>query len=348
MNKQTLSYREISALCLELSLFLHAGADCSSGLVLLAEETQIPWLKQALLEMADRMDMDKPLSDAMEHSQLFPGDVYNMVRVGERTGRTEDALRSLSAFYDSRDAADRQLRSALLYPSVLMLVMLTVIIALLTKVLPIFNDVYASLGGQLTGLAGGLLRLGSWIDAALPVVCLLLAAAVGALIVFSCSQEVRTRLLAVLRKRGGSRGISRRMDTARFAQALSMALCSGLTAEEAIESAALLLEEQPDAAERCRKCTERLANGEPFADVLRSAELLPAAECRLLTLGLASGSGEAAAEEIARRLERDAEEALEHRIGLVEPVMVVVTSLLVGMILLAVMLPLSNIMTAIG
>ena len=76
--------------------------------------------------------------------------------------------------------------------------------------------------------------------------------------------------------------------------------------------------------------------------------LLPAAACRLLTLGMRGGSGDEVMEEIARRLSDEAQLALESKVGKVEPALVLVTSVLVGAILLAVMLPLMNIMTTIG
>jgi type IV pilus assembly protein PilC len=76
--------------------------------------------------------------------------------------------------------------------------------------------------------------------------------------------------------------------------------------------------------------------------------VLPAAACRLLALGQRSGTGDAVMEEVARRLTQESELAVEARVSRVEPTLVLVTSLLVGAILLSVMLPLMNIMAAIG
>ena len=76
--------------------------------------------------------------------------------------------------------------------------------------------------------------------------------------------------------------------------------------------------------------------------------MLPKASCRLVALGQRSGTGDTVMEEVARRLSEESEYALETRVGQVEPALVLVTSLLVGAILLSVMLPLMNIMTAIG
>ena len=81
---------------------------------------------------------------------------------------------------------------------------------------------------------------------------------------------------------------------------------------------------------------------------MAETELLPRAECRLLELGLRSGSGDTTMETITRRLTEESEAALEDKVAQVEPALVVVTSVLVGLILLSVMLPLLHIMTAIG
>ena len=94
----------------------------------------------------------------------------------------EEALRSLSTYYEERSRMDRRVRSALLYPAVMLALMLVVITVLLVRVLPIFNDVYASLGGSLTGVAGGLLAIGRGLDAAMPVLLVLLAVEILVLI----------------------------------------------------------------------------------------------------------------------------------------------------------------------
>jgi len=348
MKTITLTYNELSALCLELALFLHAGADFGGALSLLAEETDAPQVKARIADMAAEVDEGTPLSDAMEHSGLFPWDVWAMVRVGERTGRTEETLHSLSRYYTRRDAADQQIRSALLYPSLLMLVMLAVIVILLAKVLPIFREVYASLGAEMTGLAGTFLQFGLVLDALLPLLCLLAGIISCALAAFAVLPSLRRKCISAWNRRFGGKGLSARTASARFAQAFSLGIASGLTAEEAVEISADLLSDQPAAQKRCQDCLSRLAEGMNVADALRQSGLFPAAECRLLQLGIQSGNSALAAAELATRLENAAEYALEQRISRIEPLMVGISSLLIGIILLTVMLPLTRIMTAIG
>ena len=84
------------------------------------------------------------------------------------------------------------------------------------------------------------------------------------------------------------------------------------------------------------------------ASVLKEAEMLPASACRLLSVGVRSGSGDRVMEELAMQLSREAGNALEEKLSRIEPAIVVLCSVLVGVILLAVMLPLLHIRSAIG
>ena len=348
MKKKELSNLGISDLCRELSLLLHAGVGFGDGLTLLAEEEKDGEGKAMLERMARSMEEGAMLSAALEETGCFPAYVTGLVEVGERTGRTEEALAALSRYYEEREVLDRRVRSALTYPAILLVMMLAVIVMLLTRVLPVFEEVYASLGGRLTGVAGGLLLLGNALNAAMPVLCAALAAVAVLVALFALNGTFRNRVLSFWRGTWGDKGVSRKLNDARFAQALSMGMSSGLPVEEAMDLAASSMKDVPAAVSRCRECRSRLESGESLSVALGDAGMMPAAACRLLTLGIRGGSGDEVMEEIARRLSEDAQLALESKVSKVEPALVLVASVLVGAILLSVMLPLMNIMTAIG
>ena len=347
MKHYSLSHGELASLCLELSMLFHSGVGTGDALTLLAEESEAPY--QAMLaSMAGQVDQGAALSAAMREAGRFPAYVCGLVEVGERAGRTEEALAALSRYYERRARLDQRIKSALLYPAVMLLLMLVVIGVLLVRVLPIFDDVYASLGGRLTGVAGGLLALGRWLDRAMPVLFALMAAVVVFLAAFAAVPAFREKLTALWRGMGGDRGVARKMNDARLAQALAMAMASGMPIEEALELASTLLDDVPQTRERCLGCRSRLEQGEGLAPAMKGSGLLPARACRLLELGQRSGAGDAAMEKISRDLTEEGDAALDTLVGQVEPALVLLCSLLVGLILLSVMLPLMDIMAAIG
>lgn len=347
MKHNSISHGELSSLCLELSMLFHSGVGTGDALTLLAEESD-PAYQTMLTDMASRVDFGSTLSAAMRESGRFPAYVCGLVEVGERAGRTEEALSALARYYERRARLDRRIKSALLYPAVMLLLMLVVIGVLLMRVLPIFDDVYASLGGRLTGVAGGLLTLGRWLDGAMPVLWVLMAAVTVFLTAFAALPSFREKLTALWRNSHGDKGVARKMNDARLAQALSMGMASGMPVEEALELASGLLDDVPQTKERCLECRARLEQGERLAAAMRGSDLLPSRACRLLELGQRSGTGDAAMEKIADDLSEESEAALEDRVSRVEPALVLVCSILVGLILLSVMLPLMHIMSAIG
>jgi len=341
--KNVLSNEEFSALFMELSLLLHAGVGTGDALALLAKEGE---QTQLLSGMARSVDDGAELSAALRESGAFPVYACGLIEVGERTGRTEEALAALSRYYEDRVRLSRRVRSALLYPAVMLALMLVVIGVLLVAVLPIFDSVYASLGGRLTGVAGGLLTLGLWLKDAMPVLWVLLAVLAVLAAAFTLSASFREKLVGAWRGRFGDQGVARKLNNARLAQAMSMGMSSGLPLEEAVALAAKLMD--AGAKERCESCRSSLEKGTALGEAMKDSGFLPASQCRLLELGQRSGAGDAAMEKISRDLTEEGDAALDALVGQVEPALVLLCSLLVGLILLSVMLPLMDIMAAIG
>lgn len=342
-----LTHSEIAGICRHLALLLHAGIGTADGVFLLAEEENKA-MRAFLLELGAQMDTGKPLSDAMESTGAFPGCVTGMVRMGEETGRMEEVLTALARFYEQRSQSRRRIRHALAYPAMILALMLVVISVLLIKVLPVFDEVYASLGSRLTGIAAALLHFGQLLERALPVLLGLLIIGIVLASLYAWCAPFRKKVNEWCTVHFGDRGASRKFNNANFARALAMGLGSALPLEDAVEQAGKLLADIPGAAQRCSCCAQALHGGAELAAAMGDAGFLPPAECRMLSVGLRQGSGDLVMTDIADRLMEDAAESLENTAARAEPAMVLIASALVGLILLAVMLPLMNIMATIG
>lgn len=344
---KTLTDAQIAHICRGLALQLHAGIPLADGFHLLAEDAE-GVLAKLLWQMGSGLDRGDELPQVLEDALCFPEYVQGMVRVGQYTGKLEQTLESLAAFYDRRDRQKRQIKNALSYPCMVLVLMLVVVAVLLIKALPVFDGVYASLGSRLTGVAAGLLYLGQLLERAMPVLLGVLTLAGACAVLYWKAEPVRRWVNGCYQNRFGDRGIGRKFNNARFAQALAMGLSSGLTLEESMELAENLLKSIPGAALRCSLCAQRLGEGTDLPEAMKEAQLLPPGESRMLAVGLRAGNGDRVMEDIARRLSEQAEDALEDAVSRIEPAMVLAASLLVGLILLSVMLPLMNIMSTIG
>ena len=146
----------------------------------------------------------------------------------------------------------------------------------------------------------------------------------------------------------GGHGIVRRMGEARFASAMAMGMMSGLNTEDAFRTAMLFQDVNPKTKKRYEKCLEMLEVGEPMAKSFRENEVLEASFCRILDLGAKSGTSDTAMAEISRRMDDRVQLEIARKVGKIEPTIVIITSILVGIVLITVMLPLIHIMSSIG
>ena len=344
MKEFKLTNEHVGLICKALAHLIHAGIGTADALFLLTEDEDDPQCRQKLTQMAQTADEGASLATACRKAGCFPGYVCTLLEVAGQVGKTEDTLFALARHYENRTQMTGRLRSSLLYPTVLLVVLLAVILILLIWVLPIFNDVYAQLGSQLTGIAGGLLTLGGALRQSMPVICILLAAA-G---LVCCIRPARQKLLELWQKFFGDRGVFAEVNSARFVQALSLALCSGMTTQESAALAASLSDEKnPAFRRRCDRCLAALDGGAPLSQALVANGFLSNSDCRLLDAGSRSGRSDAVIEEIAQRKGIRSEERLEQAASKLEPAMVSVACVLIGIVLLSVMLPLVNIMAAI-
>lgn len=348
MKQLRLDNEQLAAFCGALQQMYHAGIGFADALALLAEDEEEAAEKALLSAMSQKADEGMPFAEILRQSGVFPAYMCNLMLVGEKLGRSEETLKALAVFYEGRARLAHQLKNTLIYPSVLLLVLLAVVFILLVWVLPLFNDVYARLGGSLTGVAGGLLSLGMLLRRLIPVLAILLALAAGFILLLAISSQIREKMLSLWYKVHGDKGINRKINIARFAQALAMGLRSGLNAAESVELAAKLSEGSEGFRLCCTHCLDSLNAGSSLSAALRESGIFSKAQCRLLEAGIRGGSGEQAMEQIAVKALEESEYELESLAGRIEPAVVLIMSVLVGAILLSVMLPLMHIMTAIG
>ena len=348
MKSPELTYTAYADLFRQLSLLMHSGVTVCDGLMIIAEDEKDKTYREMLSQASALMENGESFTAALTAAGCFSAHSVGLIEVAERVGRLEETLLSLSRYYENRERISKSIKNAITYPAVLLLMMLVVITVLLSRVLPVFDEVYGSLGGNLTGLAGGLLSLGNILSAALPYIGIVLGALIMIAAIIALVPGARLGVKKLSLRIFGDRGVSRAVNNAHFAEALAMALSSGLPIEEGIELAGKLLSDIPSASDRCKKCGEMIASGTSLSDALLATSLLSASSAKMLTLGMRAGREDDTMRDIASRMSDEADEALEARVSAIEPALVVVTSFMVGAILLSVMLPLINIMQTIG
>lgn len=333
----------LSSFCMELSLLLGAGIPLGEGVGMLAESEHDRGAAGVLSEIAGKLDNGGTLHTALRESGAFPSYMTDLLEIGGLTGRTDTVLQSLSAYYERQDRLSASIRSAVVYPCVLLVMLLLVLVILITRVLPIFSDVFGQLGSSLSGAALVILRAGLWLRAHwLPVV--LAPVALAALILLlRKTRRGRVWLDAI----SPWRRLRSAVASARFAAALALAMQSGLDTDESL-GMSLRLVTDAEMRGRLERCRDMVSAGASFIQCISQADVFSIPHCRMLAVGFRTGTADAVMAEIARRSEENVQNDMESLVARVEPTLVIIMTGLVGLILLSVMLPLMGVMSGLG
>ena len=146
----------------------------------------------------------------------------------------------------------------------------------------------------------------------------------------------------------GDRGIYKKMNNAEFMLSLAVAVNSGMPMEEAVELCGDLFNDIPGAKKRCQNCLDLLKNGVQIEDALKAADFITPSSAYMLKLGFRAGKGDELISEIANQAQLDVSDEINAKLSRIEPALVISASVITGIILLTVMLPLLDIMNTIG
>ena len=336
---------DISLFCMQTALILRSAIPLQDGLSAIGEG--LPESGRQLLEGVEARYLETgSFSEALGAAGAFPEYMVHMVEIGEKAGKLEEVMTSLGEYYQRDAQLKKQIRSAVAYPMVSVLLMTAVIGVLVIKVLPIFRSVFESLGTG-TGATEAVLRAGSGFGmGALFFLCAVIVLAAAGLAISGAEKgkALFAKLFASLRP---TRRLSRKISAARFASVMSMLLSSGYHTEEALELIPSVLPD-PVMAGKVRKLRERLEAGESISDAIQAEEIFPGLHARMVGIGFRTGALDEVMKRLAGLYEEEANDAIQAAVGVIEPVMVGILSLVIGAILLSVMLPLLGIMSAIG
>lgn len=167
-----------------------------------------------------------------------------MVDIGEQTGRLDEVMDSLSSHYRQEENIQKSIRSAVAYPLIMITMMIAVILVLITKVMPIFNQVFAQLGQEMTGFSKGLLGLGTAINRYSIVLIVLLVLIIALFLFFTKTQKGEVAFRRFSYPIPFFRNIYDKTASCRFAGVMSLALRSGLNPDYAAELAAGLIDNE--------------------------------------------------------------------------------------------------------
>lgn len=344
-KKRPLTADEVAYFCYQLEQVLDSGVPVYDGLTVMAAQTRsksTPEANALLRSVTDSLSMEKPLYAALEESGVFPEYCVKTVMAGELSGRLDEALSALTEYYEKQARIGESVRSAVVSPMIMLVIAAAVISVLTLKVLPMFADIFSEFDPEVYMAVSRSVETAAGVGTVMLMICGVLFL-FGAVFLAANGKSVGTGDL--LGSLPFFRQTAETVALAKFSGAVSMMIMSGLSASEALSNVRGI-SSCKRVNERIDRCAALVMNDVPFSDAVEQSELLPVFYARTLRVSYSSGSFDAAWQKISRRMSEEADRSVERIISAVEPALTAVLTLAAGAIMLTVMLPLMNIMSA--
>lgn len=338
-KKHFLGNSEIAAFCDQLSMVVSAGIPIYEGVSILLEDAPDDETRAVLESIYRPLEAGGTFHQALTESGYFPKYVLDMIEIGELSGKLEEVLSSLSHYYEREESIRNGIRNAVTYPLLMIVMMLAVIIVLIAKVLPVFNQIYTELGSSLTGFAAVMMNISTLLNRYMLYILIFVAVLMAALFIFTKLGAGR-RLI----QKGALAGAT---ASGRFANCMYLALSSGLDTDQGMALAEQLVD-NPYMESRIRKCRDLVASGKAFAEAILTSEIFSKVYASMITIGFKTGSLDEVMSKISKEYENDIDYRIGKFISVLEPTLVIIMSVFIGLILVSFLMPLIGIMSSIG
>lgn len=340
--------KDLTVFCKQFHTMLQAGMSLSNCLEVLMDQTENKTLRTIVEDLFTQVQKGTVLSEAMKkYKKIFPPILINMVEAGEMTGTLDEVLGRMSEHFEKEGKINAKIKGAMMYPMILSIVAIGVVIFLLVFIMPTFIGMFTSSGVTLPLPTRILLAFSNILTTFWYV---FLFAIVG--IVFL--------LHRILSTDNGKRAYDRlkfripivkgsiiKIVTSRFTRTLSSLLSSGIPIISALEASANVTNNKV-VTDGIEMVVEDIRKGVSLAALLKKMNVFPPMMISMVSIGEESGSLDTMLSKTADFYDQELEAAIQQMVSMLEPLMIVVMAVIIGFIVIAMMLPMFDMMKTIG
>jgi type IV pilus assembly protein PilC len=324
---------------LELSTLLEAGVDIRTSLELIKNEQKKKKTKALFEEILQQVVNGTTLSEALKRKRHFTSYEYFSVQIGEETGKLLQVLKELSVFFQKKIKQRRQVTGALMYPAVVLVVAFSAAAFLLTYVVPMFSDVFKRFGNDLPPVTKAVITLSVFLKKYTGIFFLFLITLIAAVFWQRKKSWYRHFSTAALLKMPVVGGIVQKIYLSRFANTMALLAGAKIPIVQAIQLTRQMITFYP--IERSLSdIEERIIAGEALHKSLSTFSVYPPKMVSMIKVGEEVNQLELFFTRIATQYSNEVEYQANMLNKLLEPLIIVVLGLIVGVVLIAMYLPL--------
>jgi general secretion pathway protein F len=342
-RQRGLSSKELALMTRQIATLLSAGLPVEEALIAVAEQTEKPRIKGLILSVRSKVMEGHALASALrDHPDAFSELFCATIAAGEKTGHLDKVLIRLAEYTEQQWHMRQKLKSALIYPVMIVFVAIGIVGFLLEYVVPKMIAVYSHLNQALPLMTEVLLGVSAFVKSY--GFYMLIAIVVGTVLwrrALKKSPPLRTKAHFFMLRLPLIGYAMKTADTARFARTLAILSSSGVSVLEAMNISAKLITTIP-IKEAVEEAVRRVREGAAINLALKLTTYFSPMSVHMIASGEASGQLEPMLERVAHNQEDEISRLVEVALALFEPAIILVMGVVVLFIVLAVLLPIFN------
>lgn len=338
--------KDLSIFCRQFSTMIDAGVSLVRALDVLGEQTQNTKLRRILREIQTEVESGQTLSKSMQkYPRVFNNLFIGLVRAGEVGGVLEEALQRLSHFLEKDMELKRKVKAAMTYPIIVVVVALAIVMGLCTFIVPKFIELFKELGVKelpwmtqvLVNFSDFMLHRWYWL--------IVIVVAIWLTIKYAYRTKLGKRVMDRLKLKVPVFGpLSHKVCLARFSRTLSTLLVSGVPILQAMETVAGTVGNEI-ISEAIMNARARIREGDRINEPLMKSKMFPPMVVHMISIGEESGALDQMLSKIAEFYEAEVEATLQSLTSAIEPIMIVILGVCVGFIVIAMFMPLLQVIS---
>lgn len=341
---------DITGFARQFSAMISAGLPLIQCLTILSEQTENPAFKKILISVTSGVEAGNSLADSMaKHPKVFPELFINMIAAGEVGGILDTILLRLATFLEKAAALNRKIKGAMMYPIVISIVAVVAVSALLLFVIPVFAKMFADSGARLPGPTQLVVDLSNFLKA--PAKILPLVGVIGlSFFAFKRYQKTpqgRYNVDKFLLRIPVMGDLAKKSSVSQFSRTLGTLLMSGVSILEALEITAKTASNMV-VRRALYSMISAISEGKTITEPMKATGVFPPMVIQMVAVGEESGGLDQMLSKIADFYDEEVNAAVETLTSLMEPIIIVILSVVMGGTIIAMYLPMFEMINAVG
>ncbi len=339
--------REMSVFCRQFVTLSSAGVSIVRALTMLEEQSENTTLREALREVRLSVEKGNTFSESMHRQEkVFSPMFASLVGAGEEAGRLEVAFDRMAMHYEKSERLRSLVQRAMVYPTILAVVCVTVIVIMLTRIVPMYAAMFEQMGTEMPAATRALVRVSGIFSRFWWLLTILIAALAVAYRYYAATPGGRVRLDRIKLKLPILGNLNRKTACAQFCRNLSTLLGAGMPIIRALSVTADTLGNEVY-RQALAEAEDEVTRGSHLADPLTGSGLFPPMICNMIRVGEETGSLDTMLEKAADYFEEEVSSSTESAAAALEPIIIIIMALIVIGIIAAVFSPMLSLYTNI-